>query len=170
VVTCEDTKGDEWMKSLENEVDLYTELVENFRFLPLPLTKAVIKLKKEQLWREIGKALTNVPLDEKVNYARLRNRISKYTDQNGVRYLDLKRNLEELEKIKYIHVDRKSEPAYYPTSILVQGLEFIDNLEKVTKEAIVRSLKRDPRFKGYGDLDNLVESGIYTALEDSLKR
>jgi hypothetical protein len=158
------------MENKKDRVDLHSELTHNFAYVPLPIRTAVIELRNQPLWREIGKALANVPIDETVDNTRLRNCIGDYAKLHNVGYMDIEKSLEMMEAEKYLKIDRNSEPVYHLTSKFVQGLEFIDKLEGETVRAIVNDLKDDEQYKKYPDLKNLVQSSVYFALEESIKQ
>ena len=157
------------MKKKEDRVDLHSEISRSFDYVPLPIREAAVELNKQPLWQEIGKALAKVPIDETVNNTRLRNCIGDYAKQQNVGYLDIERSLEKLEEKKYLKVDRNSEPVYHLTSKFVQGLEFTDKLEEETVETIVNDLKDDKQFRKCPDLRKIVQTKIYSALEESIK-
>lgn len=154
---------------VKTETNFYSQIVGDFRHVPLPLRKAVLALRKNELWMKIGKVLTNVPLDEKLTNTRLRNAIRSYLDENHVRYTEVDKILEALKDKGFI-TEENTEPKYYPTSIFVESLRFIDMLEEETIRPLVQSLKEDPEFEKEPNIETLVESGIYSALEESLKR
>jgi hypothetical protein len=157
------------MENKKGRVDLHSEIARNFAYVPLPIRAAVIELKNQPLWQEIGKALAKVPIDETVDNTRLRNCIGDYVKVHNVGYMDIEKSLEKLEEKEYLKVERNSEPVYHLTSKFVQGLEFINKLEGETVEAIVNDLKEDNQFRKYPNLKNAVQSKVYSALEESMK-
>jgi hypothetical protein len=150
------------------QIDLRTALINDFQYVPLSIRQVAVELGDNTLWRKIGRALLNIPSDEKIDNARLRNRIKNYVNKHDIGYMDVENNLEELERRHYIHVESHSPPVYYPTSKLVQGLEFMDMLEEETIKVVAKSIANEPTVKKYSNIIEIVRNDIYSALKDSL--
>lgn len=157
------------MEKGKRKVNFHSKIIQSFAYVPLPIREAAMELKNKPLWREIGNALSDIPIDETVSNTRLRNCIKDFVNNNNVEYLEIENVLGILEKEGYLKIERNSAPVYYLTSKFVQGLDFLDKLEDKTIRTIVKGLKTDEQFKKNPNLDAIVHSEVYTALEESIK-
>lgn len=156
------------MKNIEPQMDFRKALINDFQYVPLAIRQAAVELGENTFWRKIGRALLNVPSDEKIDNARLRNRINNYVNKHDIKYMEVEHTFKELEKKDYICSEANSPRVYYPTSKLVQALEFMDMLEEETVQAIANYISKEPSMRNYPNIVGAVRNDVYLALKDSL--